>query len=520
MMAMNKKSREDTTILFVNPCLRHGSFTKLLPVGVTYVMTYFHENGYKFDLLDIDINEYDDSYVENFVKNHHYDFVMLGSIVTHYKWVKWFVNTVKQHQPTTHVIVGNSVGGSIPDVFLRNAHADAVVIGEGEITALELVDALRLGRELKKVEGIAFIDKNDELVITPARKVGKIDDLPMVNWDFFDVQRYLDQPPDAMDCDVTDEEVRPMPVVTARGCSFRCTFCHFVFWNDPYRNRSPKSILQEVKRNIEKYNANNINFWDDLSFASAKQVNRLVDAILESGIKFKWTASIRADVFSRNHLSKKESLEVAKKMKKSGCFSVGFSLESGNEEILKMMNKKIQVNEFSDTVFILRKAGIICNTSVVFGYPIETKETIRQTFDQCLKVGVYPSIGFLLPLPATGMWDYAKANGFITDEDKFLDYMTERQDLVLNMTKIPDEEVMIEIKKGAKKLNDMLQLGLTEDTYIKTGRPRNYKSFKKIKKGEIPLDPDNIKRNENDFSFNYSGQEFKYTEKSLPRSSC
>ena len=288
----------------------------------------------------------------------------------------------------------------------------------------------------------------------------------------------------------------------------------------PYRNRSPKSILQEIKRNIEKYNANNINFWDDLSFASAKQVNRLVDAILESGIKFKWTASIRADVFSRNHLSKKESLEVAKKMKKSGCFSVGFSLESGNEEILKMMNKKIHVNEFSDTVFILRKAGIICNTSVVFGYPIETKETIRQTFDQCLKVGVYPSIGFLLPLPATGMWDYAKANGFITDENKFLDYMTERQDLVLNMTKIPDEEVMMEIKKGAKKLNDMLQLGLTEDTYIKTGRPRNYKSFKKIKKGEIPLDPDNIKRNENDFSFNYSGQEFKYTEKSLPRSSC
>jgi len=508
------KSREDTKILFVNPCLRRGGFTKLLPVGLAYVMTYFHENGYRFDLLDIDINEYDNSYVENFVKEKKYDFVLLGSIVTHYKWIKWFVKSVKKNNPKTDVIVGNSVGGSIPDVFLRNAPADAVVIGEGEITALELVDAIRLGKDLTKVEGIAFMDTNGEFVRTPARKVGKIDDIPMVNWDFFDVDRYLAQPPDAMDPEETESNIRAIPLATARGCSFRCTFCHFVFWNDPYRNRSPKLIIQEIKRNIEKYKANYINFWDDLSFASAKQVSRLVDEILVSGLKFKWTAAIRADIFSRNHLSNEESLEVAKKMKQSGCFNVGFSLETGSEEILKMMNKKITVNEFNDTVRILRRAGIICNTSVVFGYPIETKETIRKTFEQCLKVGVYPSIGFLLPLPATGMWDYAKANGLITDEDKFLDSITERQDICLNMTKLSDEEIMEEIKSGAKKLNDMLQLGLTEDRYIRTGRPVNYKSHKKLQK-ELPMDPDNIQRNENDFSFNYSAQEFKYTENSI-----
>jgi len=73
---------------------------------------------------------------------------------------------------------------------------------------------------------------------------------------------------------------------------------------------------------------------------------------------------------------------------------------------------------------------------------------------------------------------------------------------------------MEEIKSGAKKLNDMLQLGLTEDRYIRTGRPVNYKSHKKLQK-ELPMDPDNIQRNENDFSFNYSAQEFKYTENSI-----
>jgi radical SAM superfamily enzyme YgiQ (UPF0313 family) len=507
---MQIKTKEDTSLLFVNPCLRRGSFTKILPVGLACVMTYFRHKGYNFDLLDIDINEYDDLYVENYVKENYYDFVLLGSIVTHYKWVKWFVNTVKKYHPDTKVIVGNSVGGSIPDVFLKHAKADAVVIGEGEITAVELVDAFRLGKDLNQVEGIAFMDQNNKFVRTPARKVGRIDDLPIVDWDFFDVQRYLANPPDFVDPDEQEKNIRAMPITTARGCAFRCTFCHFVFWNDPYRNRSPHLILQEIKRNIEKYNVKYFNFWDDLSFASAKQVSKMVDAILESSLKFKWSAAIRADLFSRNHLSREESIQVAKKMKKSGCFSVGFSLESGNQEILEMMNKKIAVNEFYDTVQILREAEIICNTSVVFGYPIETKETIRQTFEQCLKAGVYPSIGFLLPLPSTVMWDYAKANGFIKDEDAFLDAITERQDICLNMTKLSDEEIMTEIKQGAKKLNELLQLGLTEETYIRTKRYQNYKSHKKLTK-KFPLDPDNIKRNENDFNFNYSAQEFVYT---------
>ena len=73
------KTKEETKILFVNPCLRRGSVTKILPVGVTCVMTYLHENGYKFELLDIDINEYEDSYVENFIKNNDFRLVLSGS---------------------------------------------------------------------------------------------------------------------------------------------------------------------------------------------------------------------------------------------------------------------------------------------------------------------------------------------------------------------------------------------------------------------------------------------------------
>ena len=108
------------------------------------------------------------------------------------------------------------------------------------------------------------------------------------------------------------------------------------------------------------------------------------------------------------------------------------------------------------------------------------------------------------------MYDYAKANGFITDEDRYLESITERQDICINMTKMSDEEIMNEIKIGAAKLNKMLELGLTEETYIRT---KGYKTSKKFfKKRKHALDPKNIKRIENDVSFNYSQTEFKFEE--------
>ena len=495
--------KKDLKLLFINPCLRPGGHTKLLPVGLASVMTYFRDNGYKFTLLDIDINEFDDAYVENYLKNNKFDFILFGTLVTHYKWSKWLANTAKRHQPNAHIIVGNSVASSIPELFLKKTDADVVVIGEGEISAYESVEAIRLEKSLSDILGIAYKNSKGEIKINELRKVGNINDFSMINWDFFDVERYLSKP--SVKADRQKDVTRAMPVITARGCAFKCTFCHYVFWDDPYRNRSAGSVTNEIRHLIEKYNVTHIDFWDDLSFASAHQVEKMCDEFLASGLKFKWLASVRVDLFSRANLSPDDALKVAKKMKEAGCYDVGFALESGNQEILEMMNKKIDVNAFFETVNIFKKVGITVNTSVVFGYPTESKESIRQTFEQCLKASVYPSIGFLLPLPYTGMYDYAKQKGFITDEDKYLESITERQDICLNMTKMSDEEIMKEIKIGAKQLNDMLDLGLDENTYIKT---KGYKNSK-IKKKPID-DPENMEIIENDVSFNYATTQFEF----------
>ena len=493
--------RDMKKILFINPSLRLNSPTKFLPVGIASVMTYLDHHNIDFDFLDIDINELEDEKIEDYLENNRYDIVLSGSIVTHYKWMKWLTNTVRKYNKNSIIIIGNSVAGSIPKLFLEHSSADIAILGEGEITCLEVLRHIIAGNDgWDKIDGLAYKDRNGRVVVNNNRKGHKkLDDFPMINWEKFDTEKYFQKSYAAAKA-IDDQKVRVMPVVTARGCAFRCTFCHFVFWNDPYRYRSPGNILAEIKRNIDVYGCNYISFWDDLSFASLAQAERFADAILASGLKFNWSAAVRVDLFGNPKHDLHRRLDVARKFKASGCQSLGFSLESANSEILKMMNKRIEGQYFIDQVDLLDQVGITSMISVVFGYPIETRETIAETFDMCLKAKVYPSIGYLLPLPATGMYDHALKHGFIKNEDKYLDSITERQDLCLNMTKMGDDEVKNLIAEGAEKLNAELKIGLDSSKLLKTGGYNKHTNKQKLKK---------LTREKNSLILNYNEAEFE-----------
>jgi radical SAM superfamily enzyme YgiQ (UPF0313 family) len=368
-------------------------------------MTVFKNAGLNYELLDICLHDYTDEYVEAHFQEHNYDVVMLGSIVTHYKWMKWFVHMVKKHQPNCKIIVGNSVAGSIPALWMENTPTDYVVTGEGEWAALDIIQHLETGSPPEDILGITFRGSDNSVIQTEKRPAVNVEDIPMILWEDFDVAGYIavqQADPVGVPVDFANgDKIRTMPVSTARGCVFKCTFCHYVYWDDPYRHRAPEDILAECERNIDKYGANFSEFWDDLTFHSIRSAEKLVDAILASDVQFLWNAAIRADLFGNRKIEEERRINVAKKFRDAGCVNVGFSLESGNEEILKMMDKRVKVGDFDESVRILRLAGIAIDTSVVFGYPTETPETIQETFDQCMRNELYPSVGVLLPLPYT-----------------------------------------------------------------------------------------------------------------------
>ncbi len=452
-------------ILLINVSLRPESKLKLFPIGIGYIATAMKGAGFVFDFLDIDAHRYTDEEVETFIESKKYDVICMGCIVTGYKFVKQLCAVGRKHHPNAVIVVGNSVATSIYETLLMKTEADVAIMGEGDITIVDLLEKIAKKQPFSTVDGICYKENGNIFVNLPRAGIENISELPFIDFSIFDINIYIENSPEqtSESIPIKRDSIRGLPINTARGCVANCTFCYHNFRGYKYRYRSVESIIAEIKDMIEKYDLNYIFLGDELTLFSRKRAEDFADAILASGLKFYWTATCRADCFTKD-----EDVEIMKKMKAAGCIGMGYSLESADEEILKAMNKHISVEQFAKTTELFYKAGITPETSLVLGYPQETVATIDKTFSVCAESRIYPSAGYLLPQPGSVMYDYAREHGFIGEEEEYLLKMGDRQDLRVNMTQMSDEEMEEAVLAGLRKCNEKLNIGLKEENLIKT----------------------------------------------------
>lgn len=465
-------------ILVINVALRPNSPKKYFPVGLGYIVSAIEMAGFDFDLLDIDAHRYSDEQIENFIRKKKYDVVCMGCIVTGYKIIKSLSLLIKKCHPHSKIIAGNSVATSIPEILLVKTGVDIAVIGEGDLTIVDLLQALLESKPLEEVNGICFKKEGKVFWTKPRPLIKNISSIPFIDFSIFDTEIYIESSktfvPEPLP--IPREEVRGLSINTARGCIADCTFCYHVFKGKPYRYRSADSIIREIKLMIEKYSLNYVFFSDELTFFSKKQTLEFVQKIIDEDVHFYWMADCRAGLFNEE-----SDVHIIKKMKEAGCVGVGYSLESSDPVILNKMNKRITLEQFKKQTQLFNKVGMKTWTGLVFGYPQETPETIKKTFDCCIENEIYPSVGYLLPQPGSPMYDYAIKHGFITNEEDYLMKMGDRQDLRINLTQMSDDDLEYHVTEGARRCNEVLGIGLKESGLIKT----QYYRVKDIKDTKI-----------------------------------
>lgn len=452
-------------ILLINVSLRPGSPIKLFPVGLGYIATAIKSAGFEFDLLDIDAHRFSDQEVETLIKRKKYDVVCMGCIVTGYKIIKSLAKAIREAHPFAMIVVGNSVATSIVNTLLTRTDVDVAVMGEGDETIVDLLEAIAKSRPLESVQGICF-KKGSEVVINPPRPyIKNISSIPSPDFSLFDIEIYIENSQQYANdpTPIPREEIRALPVNTARGCLARCTFCYHNFRGIPYRYRSADAIVEDIKYLTKNYALNYVHFWDELTFFSRKQTMTLIQRILDEDLHFFWEANCRADLFDND-----EDVEIILKMKEAGCLGISYSLESADPAILKAMHKNITPEQFSRQTELFNRAKLPVWTSLVLGYPQESPETIAKTFECCIENRIYPSTGYLLPQPGSVMYDYAIEHGYVTNEEDYLLSLGDRQDLRLNMTGMTDAEFQNHVLKELKRCNEELKTGLKVDELIKT----------------------------------------------------
>ncbi len=463
-------------ILFINPAVRPDSQVKIPNLGLAYVMSAAQRAGFDFDLIDIDAHRFSKEKLNVLVRKAKCDVVALGTLVSCYGPMKDLFEMIRFNHPKATIVVGNTLGTSIPKLLLSRTKADICVVGEGEETFIDLIHALEEGRSLRTVQGIAFRE-NGEYVQTPDRPViDNINTIPLPNYDFFDMEIYLEASrhfvSNPAGLPIPFDKLIAFPINTARGCPFRCNFCYHAFQEKRYRFRSPESLIEEIKHWKVKYNINYVNFWDELTFFNPHETERFADAMIKEDLGIYWIGSCRSELLVR----KQGGLEIAKKLKQAKCHGLGFALESGSPEILEFMNKANTVQEFIEQCQLLHEAGIDIYTSLIIGYPQETTGTIDDTFRVLTEARVYPSVGFLQLMPGTPMYQLAIDLGHIKDEEQYLIRMGDRQDIRINMTQYDDEFLMNYTTQKLLELNRTLKTGVDENSLIKT---KTYYAVKK-----------------------------------------
>ena len=197
-------------------------------------------------------------------------------------------------------------------------------------------------------------------------------------------------------------------IKVSRGCPYPCFFCLATpVSGAKVRRRSVENIIAEIRECVEKYNITNFVFWSDIFNIDKSWTISLCNAIMESGLKITWSANTRANTMDE---------DMTKLMYEAGCRLVSIGVESGSQEILNRIGKKITLSEIRETVRILKKNRIKIYNYFVIGLPWETERTVEETIKFAIELDSnFVSFYTATPLPGTRFFEYAMTNHLIDD---------------------------------------------------------------------------------------------------------
>ncbi len=391
-----------TKVLLINP--RFSEFhadpdSKLesLPIGLVCLGSFLLSKGFTVKLVDcLATTNYLEVIQEELESCLCAGISVMTSQVSEALKISQFI---RDKEPSTPIIWGGPHPTLFPERTASDPLVDYVVRGEGELTLLELLEALQNDSDRQKIKGLTYLSHH-EMFSIEAREPMDMDDLPPINWDLFD--------PSILN------RLILAPAHTSRGCSHRCTFCINSVTKNRWRGRSPEKVLDELELIKARFSDTRVRFWDENFFGKKERALKIVDGISERGIDIQWETTVRANYFNPNFIDD----EFLSKLKKSGCYKLAFGAESGSQRILDMLYKDITAEDLILSNVQCGKYDITPEYSFMVGLPTETLEDIQMTirlFDKLRKdnkKAIFLGPQVLRPYPGAQLYEQCVAHGW------------------------------------------------------------------------------------------------------------
>lgn len=357
------------------------------------------EAGCKVKILDLDIEDDPDSRLKEELRRSSPRLAGITFTTPLYAEAQRIALLIKEISPRTTLVAGGAHATTFPREVIGTSLFDVVAVGEADFVMRDLF----LKGDLREVKGIVF--KKDGLITDTGRAgdTEDLDSLPFPAWQLYDLRRYKKP-------SLSNRKSPPGYIETSRGCPWGCVFCNKNIQGRKFRPKSPKRLVDEMEYML-KMGFAEINILDDTFSTDINRAKEFCDEIVRRSLKFPWHPlnGMRVDCVDR---------ELFDKMKKAGCYKVSFGIESGNEEIIKRIDKRIKLAQVRDAVRWAREAGFETFGYFMLGLPGDREDTIKDTirFAKELRLDI-AKFNITIPLPGTRLFEEWDKAGFIKTKD-------------------------------------------------------------------------------------------------------
>jgi len=363
------------------------------PIGLGYLASILRENGHEAYIIDCAILKQSYSQIISQIKQINPDVIGITALSSYYSEMRNLSFAVRKLG--LPIILGGVHATALPELSLKEYRAEFVVVGEGELTILELINNWNDIESRKKVRGVAYVE-NGKVKINPRRElIQNLDEIPFPAWDLINPLKYPREPHGHW-----IKRFPIAPILTTRGCPYSCSYCASTnFWGNKFRRRSPKNVVDEIEYLVDKFGIREIHIWDDNFTLIKKHVVGVCREILQRNLDLSLSCpnGVRIDRLNR---------EVLKIMKRAGFYSLTFAIESGAQSVLDKANKNINLRIIPKITKLAKRMGFFIPSFFVFGLPGETYGTARKTIQFAKSLPLDSAVFFMAkPLPGSKLFE-------------------------------------------------------------------------------------------------------------------
>ncbi len=400
-----------TVLLVVPRYFSTDLYGYIMPMGILYVSAALKASG-KARVLTLNLNHRDKDYeplLADIIAREKVDIVGCGGISGQYIEIRPLFEAVRRVAPHVKIIAGGGMITADAEVAMDafGPLVDYGVIGEGEITVPELVEAIANGGDLTAIPGLIYRNAEGHLVKTERRRdIEDLDSLPLPDYLSFDYDKYL----------ATNGEhdgntkYSPVAVIGGRSCKYACTFC-FHPSGSRYRQRSLDSIFTEIEFLLKHFDVNYVALREELFANDEERVLEFCRRVVAYPIV--WSIQLRVDSVTQT---------IVDALAASNCRYIFLGIESADNRILRSMRKHITIEQVERALDMCIAAGLDTRSTIILGDEEETEESVERTLGWWLEHKKRSAIdlGLIIAFPGSTLYRHATASGKIPDRERFL----------------------------------------------------------------------------------------------------